>query len=226
MSVVPHIAKERPPYVRFENRECGIDPVATEKEKRQIPLMRPLALITPHGSKDCVEKFADVWIPEINAKALRGEYPLEWAQMFKAQYEAWQKGHELPRSGTPIQTWQMIAINEQRTRLIGLGITTVEDLAAVPDSGVGNIGLDGRYLRDIAVAWVKEARTLGSNAKELADVKAENVRLSEKADLQESTINKLRERLDALETRNANQDADIDPPASRAARRGRAAQEA
>lgn len=220
MSVVPHIAKERPPFVRWEDREVGIDEDATKREGRQIPKMRALALVTPAGSKDVVEKYAEQWLDEIGAKALRGEYPLEWSNLFRAQYDAWRKGNELPRSGTPILTWQMIAIKEQRTRLIALGITTVEDLGAWPDSGLGTIGLDGRYLRDLARAWLAEARELGASAKELADVKAENLRLSEKAEQQEGTINGLRERLDRLERRNAEQDAAGD--AEPATRRGRA----
>jgi hypothetical protein len=225
MSVVPHVAKERPPFVRFEDREVGIDPDASKEAGRQIPIMKALALVTPHGSKDVVEKYAEQWLDEIAAKALRGDYPLEWSNLFRAQYDAWRKGNELPRTGTPILTWQMIAIKEQRTRLIALGITTVEDLAAVPDGGLGTVGLDGRYLRDLARGWLAEAKELGASAKEVADLKAENLRLSEKAELQQGTINSLRDRLDALERRNADQDAQVEAdPAPR--RRGRQTQEA
>jgi hypothetical protein len=207
--------------VRFEDRECGLDAEATKAEGRPIPIMRALALVTPHGSKDVVEKFAEEWLDQIAAKALRGEYPLEWSNLFRAQYDAWRKGNELPRSGTPIFTWQMIGVKEQRTRLIALGITTVEDLAAVPDSGLGNIGLDGRYLRDLARGWVSEARELGSSAKELADVKADNVRLTEQAERQQGTINTLRDRLDRLEQRNADQDAAVAAEPAAARPRGR-----
>ena len=215
--MIPTIQKERPPYVRFEEREVGIDPVATEKEGRQIPLMRVLALITPHGSKDVIEKWADQWLGEIKTKAMKGEYPLEWSTHFHLQYEEWKKGNELPRSGTPIKTWQMIAINEQRSRLIAIGITTVEDLAAVPDSGLAQIGLDGRYLRDLARGWVNEAREKGAGAKELADAKADVVRLTEQVEHQNTTINSLRTRLEALERRNADQDIAVE----RDARSGR-----
>lgn len=170
--MVPTIQKERPPFVRFEVREHGLDPELTEKEKRPIPREVVFAIITPWGSKDEIEKVAEEWIAQIKRQAMQGMYPLEWANHFELQYKAWQEGHELPREGTPIRTWAMIAKQEPRRRLQALNVHTVEDLAAVPDSGLGMLGLDGRYLRDMARAWLAEAKEKGANAKDLADANA------------------------------------------------------
>lgn len=194
--MIPQMMKERPPYVRFEEREVGVDQEASEAAGRQVPRVIVLAVITPHGSKDEIEKYAEQWLKEIRAKALKGEYPLEWANLFAAQFEEWKKGNELPRSGTPIKTWQMIGVAEVRKRLLTLGYTTVEDLAAVPDAALGQLGLDGRYLRDLARNWLTEADTKGANAKALADANATIARL-------EGTIGRLTARIESLEAARA-----------------------
>jgi hypothetical protein len=190
---------KRPPYVRFEEREMGLNAEATAKEGRPIPRVVVFACITPHGSKDVFEKEAPVWLSEIKAKALAGDYPTEWFNHFELQFKEWQRGNEVPREGTPIKTWQMCT-REAAKRLIGNGITTVEDLAQFPDSGLGSVGPDGRYLRDLARNWITEAKDKGANAKALADA---NVKIEQ----QQETINKLTERVDRLAARLEEGDA-------------------
>jgi hypothetical protein len=191
------IADKRPPFVQFEERELGINAEASERAGRPIPNIVTLACITPHGSKDRFEKVAEEWLKQIRAQAMTGSYPLEWVNFFEAQYGEWKKGNELPREGTPTKTWQA-ATKEQSTRLAAMGYTTVEDVAQIPDSALGSIGPDGRYLRDLAKSWINEAKDKGINAKALADA---NVRIEQ----QEETIRSLRERMAALEHRLADQ---------------------
>lgn len=166
--MIPSVFDKRPPFVRFEEREFGIDAIASDKAGRPIPRVVVMACITPAGSKDVVEKIAEEWLDQIKGKALRGEYPLEWSNFFRAQFDEWKKGNELPREGTPVKTWAMIT-QEQSRRLIAVGYTTVEDLAQVPDSALGQIGLDGRYLRDLARGWIQEAEDKGVNARRIAE---------------------------------------------------------
>jgi hypothetical protein len=194
----------------------GLDAVLSEKEGRPIPRVVIMACITPAGSKDCVEKIAEEWLAQIKRQALNGTYSLEWSQFFHASFEEWKKGNELPREGTPIITWAM-ATNEARKRLRALGITTVEDLGEIPDSNLGGIGLDGRYLRDLARGWITEAKDKGANAKALADA---NVRI---ADL-ESSISSYQQRIQRLETKLLGSDADAGAAAPAPPRRGRKTQ--
>lgn len=196
------IFDKRPPYVRFEEREMGLDPVATAAAQRPIPRVVILALITPHGSKDCVEKIAQEWIDSIHQKSLSGDYDPQWVDHFKRQFAEWQKGHELPRDGTPVKTWAM-ATREQITRLIGNGITTVEDLAAFPDSNLAVVGMDGRYLRDLARGWITEAKDKGANAKEIADANVKIDGLEQTVKRQADQLNRLQAR---LEEREANEE--------------------
>jgi hypothetical protein len=189
--MIPHVFDKRPPYVRFEEREQGINAEASEVAGRPIPRVVTLACITPHGSKDVVEKIAEEWLAQIRSKALKNEYPLEWVNLFTAQYDEFKKGNEMPREGSPVKTWPALT-KEQALRLHALGYTTIEDLAECPDSELAPIGLDGRYLRDLARNWINEAKDKGINARELADAKA---RLAD----QEALINELKARLTALE---------------------------
>lgn len=184
--------KDAPPYVRFDYVEYGINAEATKDAGRPIPAVVPFAFIMQHGSKDTVEKPADEWLAQIEKLAIEGRYNPEWVQRFKMQYEAFLKGNELPRDGTPIRTWLAVT-REQGTRLLALGITTVEDLAAVPDSGFVNIGLDGRNLRDLAKNFIEAGQGVGVMAKKVSDLEQTNRDQAEQ-------IQRMTERLAALES--------------------------
>lgn len=187
-----HVYDQRPPFVRFEEREWGINQEASEAAGRPVPKVIVLACITPHASKDVVEKPAEEWLQQIRAKAVRGDFNPQWAEMFRMQYEEYLKGNELPREGTPVKTWQAITRAEMHM-ILGAGYTVVEDLAQVPDSGLNTIGLSGRYLRDLARNWIAEAKDKGINAKALADANA-------KIEQQQQTIDSMRMRLERLES--------------------------
>lgn len=185
------VFKEVMPHVRFENKDYGRNEEASRRAGRHVPNNATFIIIHPHGSRDESEHLADEWIPRKRMDASRGAYSEEWIDKIERIYEAWKKGHELPREGTPILTWQM-ASPEQRSRLNALGLTTVEDVSAVPDSGLGEIGLDARNLRDMARNWIAEGQQKGINAQELADAQQ---RLRD----QQVTIDSLNQRLAALE---------------------------
>lgn len=171
MNMIPQIFDKQPPFVRFEEREMGLDPEQTEKEGRPIPRVVVMACVTPHGSKDVVERVADEWLKQIRRQAMSGQYNLDWVKFFEESFKEWQKGNELPREGTPIATWPM-ATGHARARIRAAGYSTVEDLAQLPDQGLMSIGMDGRYWRDTARGWLNEAKDKGINAKALADANA------------------------------------------------------
>jgi hypothetical protein len=172
------IFDKRPPFVRFETREIGINEKASEAAGRPIPNTYVMAMITPHGSKDVVEKIAVEWLKQIKDKALAGDYPAEWVQHFKLQFDEWMKGNELPREGTPVATWPVIT-QEASKRIRAVGYTTVEDLAQIPDSGLAEIGMDGRYWRDAARGWVNDGKDKGINARAIAEANVKIERLEQ-----------------------------------------------
>jgi hypothetical protein len=211
----PSLFDKRPPFVRFEERELGIDPDATEKAGRPIPRMVIIACITSHGSKDVFEKPAEDWLKDKKRQAMDGSFPVEWYNRFELQFNEWRKGNELPREGTPIKTWAMCT-REAAHRLVATGITTVEDLAEFPDSNLSVIGMDGRYLRDLARGWINEAKDKGTNAKALADANVEIERLK-------AANESLAERVDRLAARLEERESEGD---TRRAAKGRKGQEA
>lgn len=196
--MMPSIADKRPPYVTFEEREMGVNAEATEAAGRLVPRVIIMALIRPHGSKDCFEKPAEEWLADARKK---GQYPLEWQHHFELQLSEWKKGNELPRDGTPIKTWSMLS-HLQINQLIASGVTTVEDLAQFPDSNLDALGMGGRYLRDTARGWINEAKDKGINARALANANVKIDELTAMVERQAQQLNRLSARLEEREERD------------------------
>lgn len=192
------VFKEIMPHVRFETKDYGRNEEASKRAGRHIPNNATFIIIHPHGSKDESEHIADEWLPRKRMDSSRGMYNEEWISYFERQYAAWKQGKELPRVGTPILTWQM-ASAEQNSRLRALGLTTVEDLSAVPDSGLGEIGLDARVLRDMARNWIAEGQQKGINAQELANAQQEIRTQKEVIAAQEERLRRMEDTLAAMQ---------------------------
>ena len=150
--------KDRPPYVQWivrpvEDRNASIAAGAyVAKDVDFAIIMRP-------GSKDTVEKEARVWLNEIKAKARENTIPATWPAAFEASYKMWKDGEELPVNGTPIKLWP--ALSPAQVQMITrAGILTVEDLAQLPDSEVGVIGIGGLGLKQKAQSWLQSKNSL------------------------------------------------------------------
>jgi hypothetical protein len=181
----------RVPYFAFQDREHGEDAEASKEAGYQVPKIVTFILITPHGHKgDPIEFFADEFIERKGREAREGRYDHRWVSEFKEGLAAHRLGKEIPRNGTPLITWERI-LKTRREALVSR-FPTIEDLAACPDSSLGDIGLDGRVLRDMAKADIQAKKDLSPVVKELADAKEENRRLQEQLD-------KVLARLDRLE---------------------------
>lgn len=146
------IMKSRPPFVMFETRALP-DRAATEKAGIAQYKNVNFALITPAGSKDVVEKIADEWFVQIKKQAMDGAYPADWVPYFELRYAEWKKGNEMPDNGTPLKMWPAITPADIAV-LHAAKIYTVEDLAALPESGFQSIGMGARVLREKAQAWL------------------------------------------------------------------------
>lgn len=183
--------QNRIPFYSFQNKEHGADPIASAEKGYEVPKMVTFILITPHGHKgDPMEFFADEFIQRKERESREGRYDQAWVSEFKKSLAAFKEGNELPRDGTPLITWDRI-LKQRREQLAKL-FPTVEDLAAVPDSSLGSIGLDGRVIRDLAKGDIQAKKDLSPLVKELAETKEDNRRLQEQ-------LSRLAERLDALD---------------------------
>lgn len=165
------MSKEIRPAIRFDYREHGSDPEQSQIAGRPVPRRIPFVyVLTSSGTE--FEAIADEWLKNKRTQAIAGTYNADWVDYFEKQFAAWKDGQTLPTEGTPIATWQMIGNVNVRTRIVSAGVTTVEELAQVPDGSprAQQIGLDWRTWRDMARSWIDEAKDKGGNAQLIADL--------------------------------------------------------
>lgn len=146
------IMQSRPPHVIFETRAIQN---RTKTLAAGIPVYDNVnyALITSAGSKDCHEKIAEEWLRQIKTQSLEGKYDPQHLAFFELRFAEWQKGNELPENGTPLKMWPQ-ATPADIAQLHAAKIYTVEDLAALPESGFQLLGMGARVLKEKAQAWL------------------------------------------------------------------------
>ena len=163
--------KEIRPAIRFEYRDHGSDPEQSQIAGRPVPKRVPFVFVLSSGGTE-FEAIADEWLKAKRNQAIQGNYNADWVDYFEKQFAAWKDGQTLPTEGTPIGTWQMIGNINVRNRITSAGVTTVEELAQVPDNSprAQMIGLDWRIWRDMARSWIDEATDKGHNAQKIAEL--------------------------------------------------------
>ena len=181
----------RIPFFDFIQREHGVDAEQSAAAGYEVPKLVTFIRITPHGHRgDPMEFFADEFVERKGKEAREGRYDHAWVAQFKNALTEYRAGRELPREGTPLMTWERIL--KSRREQLAAKFPTLEDLAACPDSTLGEIGLDGRVLRDMAKAELQAKKDLEPVVRELAVAKEENRQLRDQ-------LERLAARLDALE---------------------------
>jgi hypothetical protein len=148
------------------------------------------ALITPPYSKDVVEQRVDKWFDKLAIDIKNNRIPAQWVEGYRASYQAWKRGEEMPPEGTAIKGWGVISPAQQEN-LIRINVLTVEDLAVINDEGLKRIGMGARDLKNKAVAWLSQLRDKGALTMEMASVKNENEQLRATVGVLESKLNEL-----------------------------------
>lgn len=190
------LQEERPAYVRFEKRAVE-DRAATIANGHYTTRDIEMALITPPYSRDCVEKEVKDWLVELDEHVRNNRMPPRWRDGYRAQYEAWKKGEELPVDGVPIKGWAMLSPSQQ-ANLLQIGVRTVEDLAQMNDEGMKRYGMGALDLKTKAVAWLKTAKSgIAKATQENAALKVKVATLEETVQSQADAIKELTRRLDA-----------------------------
>lgn len=75
---------------------------------------------------------------------------------FPKQWQAYQNKQVQVQHGTPIEQWPPLR-KGQVLELKAVGVHTVEQIAAISDTNLGVLGLDGRRLREMAKTYLDEA---------------------------------------------------------------------
>lgn len=159
------VKQDRPPFVNFEVR-AEEDRTASIEQGHYVAVDMDYALITPAGSRDCVERKVADWFTYLDDQTRQGRFPAEWLNGFRHKYEHWKKTQELPEDGTPIRTWNALS-PAQCKMLLDLNVRTVEDLAAGNEELISRMGMGGRQLRERAVTWLATAKDVGRTSEQL-----------------------------------------------------------
>lgn len=70
------------------------------------------------------------------------------------EYRRFKEGQEEAQDGTPLEQWPRMT-RSRVYELKAVGVFSVEDLAALTDANLSNIGPDGRELREAAQAFMQ-----------------------------------------------------------------------
>lgn len=194
------VAQERPPYVMFE-RVAIEDREASVEAGHYVAMNVDMAFITPAGSKDRIERRVSDWFAYLAQEVDNNRFPRAWLQEFKAAYEAWKEGKEIPVNGTPIVAWP-VASPAQVKMLTEMHILTVEDLAAANEEAVGRLGMGGRALKDRAVLWLSSSEDKGKLVEELNALRLEKKESDVQLKKLEETVKSLTKELEKLQKEN------------------------
>nr|CRH05489.1 conserved protein of unknown function [Candidatus Magnetococcus massalia] len=113
---------------------------------------------------------------------------------FAAQYEAFKEGGNCEESGTPLHQWPALGVS-QVAELKALNIHTVEQLAALDDHGMQNIGMGARELVAKAEVFIRSAKDAAAAEQLGVELKERDDRIAQL----ESQLKELAERLEDKE---------------------------
>lgn len=188
MSIVDN---ERPPYVEFSYRPVE-DRIASLEAGHYVTRDVAFVRVTRPGSRDNLDKEAEIWLREMHERARAELIPPSWPENFQLMYERWKKNEELPENGTPIKGWPVLSPAQQEN-VIHAGFRTVEDLAAASESEVNKVGIGALLFKQKARAWLDSAKNVGTISERL-------VALEQQVQAQTETIQKLTEQNNLLRT--------------------------
>jgi hypothetical protein len=143
----------RPPYIIFEQRAVARQKPATEGGGLYYVDV-DFALVTPHGSKDSIEKVVAEWFPRLDDEARQGRIPRPWVAAYKEAYQAWKSDQPLPINGTPIKNWPAVTPAEVKN-MTAFGVLAVEDMAAANEELLQRIGMGARRLKQLALDFLQ-----------------------------------------------------------------------
>lgn len=103
-------------------------------------------------------EFIEIRIPgdknTVICEPVNDEYRARWPN----QYMAFKNQQVQVNDGTPLEEWPILR-KSQVMMFKAVNIHTVEQLAAVSDGNLGNLGMGGREFRDKAIAYIETAKT-------------------------------------------------------------------
>lgn len=160
---VPVLKDTDKPFVKFETQT--IEDHAKTREDG-VPRFKDqhYAICSHAGGKGNTIMKVENFLKHMAQEAKQGRANPQWVQEWRADYELYKAGQEIPLHGTPIRGWKMISGAKQE-ELIRLNILTVEALANLTDEGMQNVGMMALELKRRAQAWLAQDEKVGSAQK-------------------------------------------------------------
>lgn len=173
----PTVNDARPPYVSFLTRAVE-DRNASIEKGAVVMVDVDYAIVTPHGSKDRLEKVVKEWFATLDEAVKQERMPQVWVDAYKGAYKAYKEGREVPVTGTSVRNWPLLT-PAQVENLISMRVLTVEDLAAANEELLTRLGMGARALKDKATTWLQTAGSPGAKlAERMTDFELQNERLT------------------------------------------------
>jgi hypothetical protein len=195
------INEPRPPYVVFETHPEE-DREASIEQGKIVYRDIDYAIITPMGSKDRIVKVAKEWLANLRREVQNGRFKEEWYEGYTKSYDRWKDGQEDPVQGTALKDWPGLTPSQLRN-LNGLGLKSVEDLAACNEETIQRMGMGGRELKHRASNWLMTANDTGKVSEKISALETENQTLKTQNEDLAKKLELAMFRLDKLETLNA-----------------------
>lgn len=175
MSNGVQIADPKAPWVMFERRDVE-DRNASLEAGHYVTRDIDYALITPHGSRDQIERVVAEWFPMLEQQVREQRFDPAWLRAYKAAYAEWKEGKEIPVEGTSILNWPVLSPAQIRL-LTTNKVLTVEVLAQANEETLARLGMGARKLKQLAVDYLASAEGPGKVASRMSKLETDNERL-------------------------------------------------
>lgn len=185
------IAEARAPWVMFETRAVE-DRAASIESGMYKAKDVDYALITPHGSRDQIDREVAEWFEYLAGEVKSERFPPAWLKAYKAAYAEWKEGKATPLTGTPVANWPILSPAQVKL-LQDLHVLTVEVLADANEETMRRMGMG-------AVALVAKAKEWVAQSKQGVNVE-QTVALNQKVEDQAAIIEKQQEQIAMLLSR-------------------------
>ncbi|MBI1425785.1 MAG: hypothetical protein GC149_20355 [Gammaproteobacteria bacterium] len=153
-------------YPQFENRAVRDEEASVKAGREVLKDEDWVVLVIDQNTQ--IPKRVEHWLKQIELDVINGRMTSDLAGRYKAMYDHWKAGKEIPLEGMDIRQWPQ-ATRATAENLIRQGIRTVEDLAEAPEAILQRIGAGARDLQSRAKAYLEASD--GKAAEEILSLK-------------------------------------------------------
>lgn len=190
--------EKKPPYVTFEYRPVEDRDASIAAGSPQYKNVA-YATITSAGSKDNVVRPVADWFALLRKEVRQDRFPREWLKHYEQAFEYFEKGEEMPLSGTPVKLWPPVTAAQVK-QLTDLHVLTVEQLAEGNEQLIASLGMGGRALVQKAKDYLASAKDHGSVVLELESVRRDLATANEEKSALKTQLDAQQAQIDALTT--------------------------